>query len=184
MLSPGSRQAFSLAGGWLVSGAVVAASLIYASELKDAAKALLGIRTPAPVADSARAASGRSRGGVVEIKAGAQGHYYAAAEINGRLVDVMVDTGASMVALTHEDAVKAGLQLRRTDFTKEVETANGVARYAPVTLQKVSIGNIELRDVTAAVAEPGRLRTTLLGMSFLSRLQRVDMRSGLMTLAD
>lgn len=184
MLSLGSRQAFSLAGGWLISGAVVAASFLYATELKDAAKSLFGLRTPLPVAATAHPPRARVKGTVVEIKAGAQGHYFATIEVNGRSVDAMVDTGATMVALTHEDAQKAGLSLRSSDYTRAVETANGVARFAPVVLEKVTIGNITVTDVTAAVAEPGRLKTTLLGMSFLSRLQRVDMRSGLMTLSD
>lgn len=183
MLSPGSRQAVSLAGGWVVSGAVVAASIIYATELKDTAKAVFGIRTPLPVAAAARPRTS-SAGAIVEIKAGSQGHYFATLDINGRPVDVMVDTGATMVALTSEDARKAGLHLRPSDFTQTVQTANGEARFAPVVLDRVSIGNIAVRDVSAAVAEPGRLKVTLLGMSFLGRLQRVDMRPGMMTLSD
>ncbi len=183
MLSSGSRQAMSMAGGWLVSGAIVAASIVYAGEIKDVAKNLLGLRVNSAV-QPVQPASRRHNGVVVEIKAGAQGHYFASAEVNGRPVDVMVDTGASMVALTHEDARKAGVFVRSADFTQSVQTANGVARFAPVTLEKVSIGNITVRNVTAAVAEPGRLRTTLLGMSFLSRLERVDMRPGLMVLSE
>lgn len=172
-----------MAGGWLLSGVVVAGSIVYSAELKDAAKALFGIRTPGPSVSVAQAP--RTSGGTtVELKAGAQGHYFAAVEINGRLVDVMVDTGATMVALTHEDARRAGLRLRAADYTQSVQTANGEARYAPVMLDKVSIGNITVRDVAAAVAEPGRLHMTLLGMSFLGRLQRVDMRPGQMTLKD
>ncbi|RTL61216.1 MAG: TIGR02281 family clan AA aspartic protease [Hyphomicrobiales bacterium] len=183
MLSPGSRQAISMAGGWLLSGVVVAGSIVYSVELKDAAKTLFGIRTPSPSVSVAQAP--RSTGSTtVELKAGAQGHYFAPVEVNGRLIDVMVDTGATMVALTHEDARRAGLHLRASDFTQIVQTANGAARYAPVMLDKVSIGNITVRDVAAAVAEPGRLHMTLLGMSFLGRLQRVDMRPGLMTLKD
>ena len=64
------------------------------------------------------------------------------------------------------------------------QTANGTARFAPVRLDRVQIGDIVVQDVEAAVAEPGKLRTTLLGMSFLGRLQRVDMRAGTMVLAD
>lgn len=172
-----------MAGGWLFSGIVVAGSIVYSVELKDAAKALFGIRNPIPVARAAPVT--RSAGGTtVELRAGAQGHYFASVEVNGRPVEVMVDTGATMVALTHEDARRAGLHLRPSDFTQSVQTANGEARYAPVMLDRVSIGNITVRDVTAAVAEPGRLQMTLLGMSFLGRLQRVDMRPGLMTLKD
>ena len=58
-----------------------------------------------------------------------------------------------------------------------VRTANGVARVAPVTLDRVSIGDITVRNVPASVSERGVLGTTLLGMSFLGRLSRVDMRA-------
>jgi aspartyl protease family protein len=65
-----------------------------------------------------------------------------------------------------------------------VSTANGVARVAPVTLDRITIGDITVRDVPAAVAEPGRLRTSLLGMTFLNKLSRFDMRSGVLVLQD
>jgi aspartyl protease family protein len=97
---------------------------------------------------------------------------------------VMIDTGATMVVLSYEDAERAGLLLTDKDFTRSVSTANGVARVAPVTLDRVSIGNITVRDVPAAVAESGRLRTSLLGMTFLSRLSRFDMRSGRLVLQE
>ena len=94
----------------------------------------------------------------------------------------MVDTGASIVALTFEDAERAGLYIRDSDYTHRVNTANGLARIAPVTLDRVAIGEIMVRNVPAAVSEPGKLTTSLLGMSFLSRLQRVDMRRGVLVL--
>lgn len=192
MISTGSRQALSMASGWLVSGAIVGAGLFYATEVKDIAKALLGIKTP-PVQQAeavARRPAGKSGGEVktsgrtVEIKSGGNNHYFAAVDVNGRKIDVMVDTGASIVALTHEDARRLSLHVRESDFTMQVQTANGMSRFAPVTLDRVAIGGIEVRGVQAAVAEPGRLSTTLLGMSFLSRLQRVDMRAGVMVLSE
>ena len=71
------------------------------------------------------------RARTVELKAGAYGHFHANAEINGQPVSVMVDTGASIVALTFEDARAAGLYVRDSDFTQRVSTANGFARVAP-----------------------------------------------------
>ena len=94
----------------------------------------------------------------------------------------MVDTGASIVALSFEDARAIGLYVRDSDFTHRVSTANGFARIAPVTIDRISVGDIMVRDVSGAVMEPGKLGTTLLGMSFLSRLQRVDIRSGMLVL--
>lgn len=89
-----------------------------------------------------------------------------------------------MVALTYEDAERAGLRLKPSDFTASVSTANGTAAVAPVTLDRVSIGRITVRDVRAAVCERGRLEKTLLGMSFLSRLDRVDISAGRLTLIE
>jgi aspartyl protease family protein len=126
---------------------------------------------------------GRSvAGGRAEIRATAYGHFVASAEVNGRRMDVLVDSGASMVALSHEDARQAGIDVSERDYTQGVRTANGVARVAPVVIDRISIGDVLVRNVTATVSEPGKLTTSLLGMSFLGRLQRVDMRSGVLIL--
>lgn len=113
----------------------------------------------------------------VTLAANDQGHFETEAEMNGRSVDVMVDTGATIVAMTYEDAERAGIYLKPSDFTHKVSTANGEARVAPVTIGSVSVGSITVRNVEGAVAESGKLHKTLLGMSFLNRLSRVEMRS-------
>lgn len=128
--------------------------------------------------------SAGSAGRSVELQAQRNGHYFAEAEINGRQVDVMVDTGATMVALTYEDALRAGFSPRRSDFTHRVSTANGIARVAPVLIDRIQIGDILVRDVRAAVLEEGKLGTTLLGMSFLSKLSSVSMRQGRLVLEE
>jgi aspartyl protease family protein len=181
-----------MAAVWVVAAGSAAFSLVYFNEIKAAARGLLGIEA----LSGAQTAAGKRRdraaqpvrtlphGRMVEIRAGAHGHYYASAEINGRSVDVMVDSGASIVALTWDDAGRAGLYIRDSDYTQRVNTANGPARIAPVMLDRVSIGDITVRNVPAAVSEPGKLTTSLLGMSFLNRLQRVDMRSGVLVLQE
>jgi aspartyl protease family protein len=181
-----------MAAGWLVAAGSVAFSLVYLSEIKGLARDLLGIqaRSSAQMAGANRSNRDAqlmptvARGRTVEIRAGAYGHHYASVEINGRSVHAMVDTGASIVALTWDDAERAGLFIRDSDYTQRVNTANGLARIAPVMLDRVSIGDITVRNVPAAVSEPGKLSTSLLGMSFLSRLQRVDMRSGVLVLQE
>jgi len=138
-----------------------------------------------PTPDADEAAPPRASGGrTVELKAGPHGHFYSRIRVNGRDVDAMVDTGASIVALTFEDAASAGIHVRDPEFTHRVSTANGVARVAMVTLDSVAIDDITVRNVRAAVAERGKLSKTLLGMSFLGQLTRTEMSRGVLVLEE
>lgn len=94
------------------------------------------------------------------------GHFRVDGRVDARPMDFVVDTGATMVALTARDAEMLG------DYTIAVSSANGTARAAPVTLNKVEIGSITIRDVAAMVMPENALSENLLGMTFLSRLQR------------
>ena len=87
-----------------------------------------------------------------------------------------LDTGASSIVLTHEAAKAAGLPLEVLAYSVNIDTANGRARAAPVTLDRIAIGGITERSVAALVAQPGQLRTNLLGMSFLNRLESWEVR--------
>jgi aspartyl protease family protein len=190
-MSPGTRGLISQMASWVVGLGLIAVALVFQDELTAAGSLMLGLpqgeaeiarpRARPPAAKQEPASSGN---GVVEIAADRNGHFLVTAEINGRSVDVMVDSGASIVALPYEDAERAGIFVKDVDFTGRVSTANGTGRVAPVMLDRVSIGEITVRNVRAAVAEPGRLNMTLLGMSFLSRLQRADMRSGKLVLQE
>jgi aspartyl protease family protein len=109
------------------------------------------------------------------------GHFNANASINGRTISVLVDTGATLVAMSHEDAMTAGISVSPSDFRYVSQTANGQARFARVTLDHVRIGNVVVYNVPAAVSQPGKLTTTLLGMSFLGHL-RMEMKDGMLIL--
>ena len=122
--------------------------------------------------------------GYVELPADNYGHYQASVEVNGRTIRAMVDTGATVVAMSHRDARRAGITVATTDYTSRVRTANCIARVAPVTLSRVRIGDIVVRNVRGVVSEPGKLNGTLLGMSFLSRLSRFEIRSGRLILQE
>ena len=89
---------------------------------------------------------------------------------------MVLDTGASSIVLTHEAAKAAGLPLEVLAYSVNIDTANGRARAAPVTLDRVSIGGITERSVPALIAPSGQLRTNLLGMSFLNRLESWEVR--------
>src|SRR5262245_16077618 len=103
-LSAGMRQAFGVATGWLALACAASASLVYFHDVKGTAHALLGLQAP-HFANRAAAPARTSQGNlIVEIKAGAHGHYFASAQVNGRPIDVLVDSGASIVALTFDDA--------------------------------------------------------------------------------
>lgn len=185
-ISAGTRSLMDEVVTWAVVAAMCAGMLTYYDELKQMTGLSLGASPAQQSADAA--ATGpqpdEHSGYSVELRAGNNGHFSTPAEVNGRDIEVMVDTGASMVALTYEDAERAGIYLNDSDFTGRVSTANGAARVAPITLDRVSIGDITVRNVEAVVSQPGNLHVTLLGMTFLSRLDRVDMRSGRLLLQD
>ena len=109
-----------------------------------------------------------------------QGHVILDAAVDGASVRFLVDTGASLVTLTPADAQAAGITPRELVFNHRVSTANGSARMAPVTLREVRIGQLSMYDVPASVLE--HLNISLLGMSFLSRLQSYEMRDGKLTI--
>jgi aspartyl protease family protein len=143
-------------------------------------RASLPVKINEPAFDEAKEDAGPP--GSVSIAAGAYGHFQTQAEIDGRSIDVMVDTGASLVALTYEDAASVGLYVKSSDFTGLAQTANGSTRVAPVTISRISIGDITVRNVPAVVSARGASERTLLGMSFLKRLTRVEMRAGMLVL--
>ena len=119
--------------------------------------------TPTPVHAAA------AKGGPAQVLKAADGHYWADALIDGRAVRVMVDTGASVVALTPDDAARLGLRLKADDFSGTVITASGPARAAPIQLQAVAVAGARVEQVEALVVEHG-LPHSLLGMSYLGRL--------------
>lgn len=190
-ISSGVRYALSEAASWLCAASIMIGGVVYFDELKAGVSHALGM-TLDGVAESGSQRSGGGRlqaaqqnsSGTVEIKASSNGHFHTPVSINGRRVDVMVDTGATMVALTYEDAERAGIFVKPSDFTHRVSTANGHARIAPVTLDMVQIGDITVRNVKAAVSERGRLDVTLLGMTFLGRLSRTEIRRGTLVLQE
>lgn len=113
-------------------------------------------------------------GGGVTVSRGADGHFRINGSVNGAPVTFLLDTGATMVLLTAEDARAAGIDPPRSAYSLPVSTANGIARVAPASLDSVTVGSIEESDVGAAVAPPGQVSSSLLGMSFLSRLYRFE----------
>lgn len=116
-----------------------------------------------------------------QIARAADGHYWAEADIDGRAIRVLVDTGASVVALTRADAQRLGLRLVPADFTQTVETASGPVKAAAVELDHVAVSGARVDKVRALVVEKG-LPHSLLGMSYLGRLSAFEARPTGLTL--
>jgi aspartyl protease family protein len=131
---------------------------------------------------SSAEAPGISLMAVTELKANKTGHFVTSADINGSAVQVLVDTGATVVALSYEDAADIGLHPGSLDFNVPVSTANGVAQAARVKIDLISIDGIEVEDVEGLVLPEGALQGTLLGMSFLSRLGSFKVEDGILYL--
>jgi clan AA aspartic protease (TIGR02281 family) len=111
------------------------------------------------------------------IDAGAGGHFLVEAVVNGAPVTFLVDTGASDVVLTMADAKRLGFRPENLRFTQRFASANGEVRGAPVVLREIRIGQFSVFDMPASVNE-ARLRISLLGMSFLKRLQGYGVEDG------
>lgn len=113
----------------------------------------------------------------------ADGHFYAAPMINGVEVQTLVDTGASVVALTGDDAQTLGLNWNEDDLGVIAQGASGPIRGVEVRLDTVQLGSFEVHDVPAMIVPEG-LPITLLGQSFLSRIPNVEIANGEMNLSE
>ena len=162
------RRAAMTATVWI--GVLGALGLVY--EQRDslhqgALKALSALQPGMPVALSEQE---------TVLTRSSSGHFTAVADINGAQVTMLVDTGATDVALPYEDAERIGVDMKALVFDRPVMTANGDAMVAQVRLEEMRVGSIRVRDVRASIAEPEKLGGALLGMSFLGKLTEVAFR--------
>lgn len=157
----------------------LATACLSATVASDRIAARFGIGPPPPQLASAQAHAG---GGRIEVSADLRGHFVVHPTLDGRRVRMLVDTGASVIALSHEDAQLAGVRVSARDYTQRVATANGVVEAARVRIAEVRIGDIAVRGVEAMVLPPGRLGTSLLGMSFLKRIGGFEIAQGKLVL--
>jgi aspartyl protease family protein len=160
-------QALTAALLWVVLALVLVVGYAYRFELRDMFERVRAELMPGYVI---------SHGRTVKIMRASSGDFAVTAQINGASVQMVLDTGANSVVLTRDDAKAAGLPLEVLAYTVNVDTANGRARAAPVTLDRIGVGGLVEPSVAALVAQPGQLRTSLLGMSFLNRLQSWEVR--------
>lgn len=130
-------------------------------------------RSPAPRAGGAN---------TVALRADRLGHFQSDIQVNGQFVKALVDTGASVVAMSFEDARKAGILPPKGDFVIGMQTANGVVRAARARIPELRLQSITVHDVEAVVLPQGAINGTLLGMSFLKRLSSFEMNGNTLIL--
>jgi aspartyl protease family protein len=151
-----------------------------------AAQMQSGSVAPAPTMMTARpvtpAEATPSNSRSVVISPGRNGHFQVEGRVDGRRLDFMVDTGASVIALTERDAASLGIHPAQSEYVAMVKTANGTVRAAPVELNMVEIEDLTVHNVAAMVLPDGALGDNLLGLSFLSRLHRFEYAGGKLVL--
>jgi aspartyl protease family protein len=152
---------------WVIIALVLVVGYTFRFDIRDASDRVLAELVPGRAA---------VRGRTVELVRSRSGDFAIAAQVNGTHVAMTLDTGASTVVLTNEAAKAAGLPLEMLKYSVNVETANGRTLAASVSLDRVVIGSISEHGVPALVAQAGQLKTSLLGMSFLNRLQGWEVR--------
>ncbi len=113
--------------------------------------------------------------GTIEVPRRPDGHFYMTLDVGGTPVEFVVDTGATDVVLSLADAGRLGFERDALFFDGQASTANGIVRTATVRLNGVSVSGIDEGTVRASVNE-GDLETSLLGMSYLQRFGRIEIR--------
>jgi aspartyl protease family protein len=107
----------------------------------------------------------------VTLNDNGHGYFGVEARVEGRSIDFVVDTGAMSVSLRETDAAKLGIHPSARDYSLKIQTANGVGKAAPVTLDRIEINGITVQDVRAIVVPDEALKVNLLGMTFLSKVK-------------
>ena len=178
----GARRAGAAGLARVVSGAAIWVALIlgltgvyaYRFEAEDFAQRLMGELFPGEPQVGA--------GGEVIVNRRLGGEFVVPVAVEGTRVAMLFDIGATTMVLRAEDAAKVGLDARGLKFDVDVVTANGAASAAEVVLDRGAVGPIVARNVAALVARKGALAESLLGMSFLERLQSYSVERGRLVL--
>lgn len=168
------------AGLWLLIILVLVTGYLYRYDVMEVGNRLTAGLIPGRAVVTT-SASGEQ---MLVIHKGVGGHYEADVTIDGTPLRMLVDTGASSVVLSYEDAMRLGINPDNLVFSIDVSTANGRARAAPVTLREIAIGPILRGTVRGMVTEQGRLEQSLLGMSFLETLGSIEITRDELRLKD
>lgn len=148
---------------WLAIGFSLVAVYAYREPLQAMGREMASVLSPGMAVTP-------TEGSGVVVRRAWGGQFIVRGEVDGSSVSFVFDTGASMVVLSADDAARAGFHPSTLEYRIPVMTANGMTRVAPVQLGEVRVGSISMPRVRAAVAKPGDLESSLLGMTFLDRL--------------
>jgi len=164
---------------WLALGLGLVTLYAYKEDLMPIAARVVGELIPGSAMTVEQSTGGLTE---VRIRKRLDGHFTAKVKVNGTPISMIVDTGATSIVLTPEDAKKAGIDMSSLTYRVPVLTANGRTVAARVRLKEVAIGPLDRNKVHALVAQPGALTQSLLGMSFLSRLRSYEFSGDFLTL--
>jgi len=174
ILLKGGRKAMATTAVWAAAIAGVATAFVFRDEAAVVVNEIRGELMPSVALSHAE--------GGAELRRGWDGHYRATAKVNGIEMRMLIDTGASMVLIPYEQVESLGFNPASLDFSIHVTTANGKTSVAPIRLSSITVGPIAVFDVDAAVAQPGRLKSGLLGMTFLDKLAETSFQGDLLIL--
>ena len=118
----------------------------------------------------------------VTLERNSDRHFYADAEVNGRSVHFLVDTGSSEIALTEDDARKIGIKVDPSKYELIGQGASGIVRGQYVELGEIQLGAIRESNAKAVVVQGADV--SLLGQPFLENIDEIVIRKGEMLLRD
>lgn len=161
------KETFRNLSIWVGIVAVLGVAFLYKDAFSNVAARFRGELLPSePLALDAR---------TVQITESEGGSFLTTGEVDGVRVRFAIDTGASDVVLSPEDAQRIGVDTTSLHYNQQTETANGSGRSAAIIVRSLSVGPIEFRDVSVAVNQ-APMNTSLLGMSFLRRMKSFEFR--------
>ncbi len=168
----GLRFALKSIVAWALIGLAILLGYSYRFELGAIKDRVLGEVMPH---------AAQQEGGAISVRLGDDGHFHLEAQVNGRPIRFLVDTGASDIVLSPADARRVGIDPGSLDYNKIYATANGSVRGAGVRLAHMEVAGLRFENVRASVNE-ARMDVSLLGMSFLDRFAGYEVRDGVLRL--
>ena len=158
-----------IAGIWVVIIVTISGFYLYRSDFGDRFMSALD---PAGVV---------STGDGLIVQRNRDGHFWLRASFNGVPLLLMVDTGASNIVLSPQDAKRIGLRTNQLDFSGRADTANGSVSFARATITSVGVGDQTFFDVPVTV-NGAEMQGSLLGMTLLDRFASVEFRGNTLIL--